>query len=127
MKPAATALAIALAAASMLAGCGSSGGETTSAPEPLKRADTSGGPIGAAVRRCPTAGVLTRLRVSGLSCQKGAVVMSSWNFPRCRPAQGESRSACTVRRYRCLSVRTDRGTAVNCSRPGRSISFLWKP
>ncbi len=127
MKPAFRSLAVALAAAALIAGCGSSGNDTTSAPEPIKRAGASGAPIGSSVKRCPTAGVLTGLRVSGVGCEAGVAVMSSWNFPRCRPAKGESRSACSVRRYRCLSVRTDRGTAVNCSRPGRSISFLWKP
>ncbi len=125
MKPAVTALAIALAV-SLIAGCGSSG-ETASAPEPLKRAGGSGGPIGASVKKCPAAGVLTALRVSGVSCATGVAVMSSWNFPRCRPAKSESRSACTVRRYRCLSVRTARGVPVNCARRGRSITFLWKP
>jgi hypothetical protein len=35
-----------------------------------------------------------------------------------------SRSACTVGRYRCLTVTTGRGFAVGCALPGRSISFV---
>ncbi len=121
-------LAIAAVATLLLAGCGASGEETTGAPEPLQRNDAgaSSAPIGASVRSCPTDGVW-HLRASGVDCERAFLVMSNWNFPRCRPAKGESRSACTVRHYRCLAVKTDRGAAVNCARSGRSISFRWRP
>jgi hypothetical protein len=127
MRALITAAALALAGAALLAGCGSSGGGTASSPEPLKRSGGSGGaPIGAAVKSCPSDGALKGLRVHGVGCGTGTAVMSSWNVARCRPGKGTSRAACTVRRFRCLSVRTDQGTAVSCTRRGRSISFVLK-
>jgi hypothetical protein len=43
--------------------------------------------------------------------------------PACAPA-GASRSACTVRGYRCQATVAGRGVAVGCAAAGRSISFL---
>jgi hypothetical protein len=129
MKQAATALAIALAAAAAaIAGCGSEGGETTSAPQPLKRAGDAGGPPGASVRVCAVSSEmgLERVRVTGVSCRQASIVLVGWRkHPQgCAPRRGASRSSCPVQGYRCLSVRTARGLAVNCARRGRSISFI---
>ena len=125
MKLVITAIAIGLSTISLLGGCGSSGSDTTTGPQPMMRTGGSGGaPIGASVKSCVAAG--SGLRVHGVGCGTGAAVMSSWNVARCRPGKGTSRSACTVRRFRCLSVRTDQGTAVSCTRRGRSISFVRK-
>jgi hypothetical protein len=116
-----------LAAAALLAACGSEE-QTPSQPsgpaQPPPSAGASSTPPGATVRRCPTDGSLTGLRVSGLGCDEGRIVMAAWNVPRCLPAKGASRSACTVRRYRCQAVNVDRGVSVSCARPGKSVSFL---
>jgi hypothetical protein len=117
-----------LAAAAILAGCGSdetttTPGETAS-PSPQPSAGASSVPAGAAARRCPTAGRLTGLRVSGLGCEEGRRVMSAWNKPACLPPTDASRSACTVRRYRCQAIVVARGLSASCAKPGRSVSFL---
>jgi hypothetical protein len=44
----------------------------------------------------------------------------------CAPSAGASRSGCNAAGYRCLSTVTDRGLAVSCSGPGRSIAFVAK-
>jgi hypothetical protein len=127
MKTVLIALATAIATASLIAGCGSSGGDTTSAPEPLKRVGDAGGPAGASVRICASSGEgLQRIRVTGVSCRQGSIVLLGWaSRPHgCAPRRGASRSSCSVEGYRCLSVRTSRGLAVNCARRGRSISFI---
>ena len=127
MRPALPIAIAALAAALLLSACGSSGSDTNGAPQPLKRSGTSGAPIGASVQGCASAGVLRGLKASGVGCETAVSVSTAWNSPRCRLAKGESRSACTVREYRCLSVRTAKGVAVNCARSGRSISFAYRP
>jgi hypothetical protein len=45
----------------------------------------------------------------------------------CSSPSGASRYACTIGKLRCLGTTTDRGILVNCSRQGRSISFVVKP
>jgi hypothetical protein len=116
-----------LAAAAMIAGCGSDESTTpseSSGPQPPASAGASSVPPGSAARTCASDGRLSELRVSGLGCTEGRTVVSAWNRPGCRPSGGDSRSACTVRGYRCLAVVVDRGLSVDCARPGKSISFL---
>lgn len=115
-----------LAAAALIAGCGADESTTSSGPKPPAPgpAGASSVPPGAVTHRCATRGRLTGLRVSGVGCAEGRAVMSAWGERSCRPAGGDSRSACTVRRYRCLAVVAGRGISVGCARPGRSISFL---
>ncbi|MFN8160096.1 MAG: hypothetical protein U0R52_03510 [Solirubrobacterales bacterium] len=126
-------LAMAAPAVAGLAGCGASGGETTGAARTAKR---KAAPVGAAAKSCAKAslagggragsgGTARTLRVTGVGCRQGSAVLSAWVTRGCAPGAGESRSSCTVRRFRCLSVRGGRGVSVSCSRPGRSISFLW--
>jgi hypothetical protein len=51
-------------------------------------------------------------------------VQRAWEAqPSCMRPQGASRWGCSVGRYRCQAVVTDRGLSVSCARPGRSISF----
>jgi hypothetical protein len=98
MRPA-TPLAVILALALLLCGCGGSDGETTGA---------STTPQGAAVA--------TRQ------------VRSEWaRNPDCRRPSGASRWGCSVSDYRCQSVVSDRGWSTSCSKPGRSISFTVRP
>ena len=123
------AILLLLAACALLAGCGSDESTTTPAEtapttETAPAAGASSAPAGAAAHSCATVGGLTKLRAVGVGCDAARQVAVAWKVPRCRPSPGASRSACSVRRYRCQGVVTARGLAVSCSRPGRSISFL---
>jgi hypothetical protein len=86
------------------------------------------GPTGVVARPCRNtgeAGLL--LRVTGVSCSTGRKVAASWRSKSgCAPAAGESRSACTVGGFRCLTVSVGQGLAVTCARPERSIAFIVK-
>jgi hypothetical protein len=124
MRPAIVFFAFAL----LLAGCGSD--ESTTTPAETAPAETapvagaSSAPAGVATHECGQVVGLTKVRAIGVACKEARAVAVAWNAPRCRPSAGESRSACTVRQYRCQGVVTDRGVSVSCSQPGRSISFL---
>ena len=120
-------IAIVALAAALLAGCGGSSGDesspTGSAPSP--GASSSKAPAGASAQVCGAeqAGVRD-VRVTGLSCEQGEVTIAAWQrLGSCEPATGASRSGCRAGPYRCLSVMTDRGRNVSCSRPGRSVVF----
>jgi hypothetical protein len=117
----ATPLAAAVLAATLVAGCGDSSSDETSAPPPA--------PIGAGVKSCDShAGEVESLRPTGLPCEQARRVMYGWQRePSCSLASGASRGSCLARSYRCLAVRTDRGLAVSCAREGQSIAFLAKP
>ena len=43
--------------------------------------------------------------------------------PGCRPPRGASRWGCTVGSYRCQGVVSGRGWSISCSKPGRSLRF----
>jgi hypothetical protein len=124
---AAASLALALVAAALLAaGCGSSGSgsgdESSSAPA----ADPAGASPGATAKSC-TAGMqgVATLRATGVSCATAVQVAAGWTAsPGCVPSGGSTRTSCEVGRYRCLGLPADRGVAVSCARPGRSVSFL---
>jgi hypothetical protein len=112
----------------LVAGCGSDQSTTTSggtgaATETSPSAGASSAPAGAAAHRCGAVGTLVAVRAVGIGCEKARLVAGAWDVPRCHPAADGSRSACTVRRYRCQGVVTDRGVSVSCARPGQSISF----
>lgn len=82
-------------------------------------------PAGASAASCDSQAVdAEALRATGLSCEGARQVMFAWQREAgCDPG-GESRGGCTARSYRCAAVRTDRGTAVDCSRRGRSVAFV---
>jgi hypothetical protein len=129
----ATPLAIAVLAAALLAGCGggsssSSGGSTQTGSTAPAKAGASGGPIGASARSCDTHAVdAGSLRAVGVSCGEARRVMYGWQrASSCASPSGASRSSCSTGSYRCLGARTDRGVAVSCSRPGRSVAFIAK-
>jgi hypothetical protein len=121
-------LSIAIAAA-LLGGCGSSSSDTTqtrSRPNPAT--ESSSAPAGATVQTCDTYAVDAKaLRVTGLACGPARQVMYGWQRSgRCAAPATASRNSCTIRGYRCLGARTDRGVAVSCAAPGRSIGFVAK-
>ncbi len=130
----ATAFATAALLATALASCGgsssTSGGESQgrSAPDggsTAPRSSGAGAPAGAAVRSCAAqAGGVAGMRVTGVACAEAGQVARDWRAEgACSASASASRGSCAVRAYRCLSVRTDRGLAVSCSRPGRAIAF----
>lgn len=115
-------LAVALVA--MLAnGCGSSGTETSGAGSNRTEA-----PQGARAQACAgTAAGVEGLRVSGVGCATGRDVVATWTAKSaCATPAAASRTSCTAGAYRCLGAAAERGIAVSCARPGRSISFVFK-
>lgn len=53
--------------------------------------------------------------------------MAGWaRRNKCSSPGDASRYSCTVSDYRCLAARIDRGLAVSCAQPGRSLSFIAK-
>jgi len=109
-----------LALAALAGGCGDSGTRSTSSEE-----TTSTSPPGASARSCAGAvrGIAS-LRVVGVGCATGRGVAASWSNRRgCAAPAGHSRSVCSAGGYRCTGTATDRGIAVSCAGPGRSISF----
>jgi len=116
-------------------GCGSGGSEpaqTTAHSQSATRPQTAaeepgeGAPAGAAARSCGSAEAGVRdLRVTGVECDTGRAVAVVWSGNAgCESPAGASRFACSVRGYRCLGAATERGVAVSCARPGRSIAFV---
>jgi hypothetical protein len=119
-------IAIAVLAAALLAGCGSSDGGPSSSTEAPPTTSTA--PAGASARGCPTApNGAEALRATGISCGEAQRVVVAWQrSTSCAPATGASRSGCDAAGYRCLSTVTGRGLAVSCSGPGRSLAFVAK-
>ncbi|HET7485172.1 MAG TPA: hypothetical protein VFJ64_07315 [Solirubrobacterales bacterium] len=116
-------LAVALMA-TLASGCGSSGTKNSSGEGSTKTT----APPGAAVLACTGAsGGVGTLRASGVGCATGRQVAAGWTArDACGTNSGTSRTSCTVAGYRCLGIATERGLAVSCARPGRSISFVAK-
>lgn len=119
---------LALAATVLAAGCGSSDSDSqgTGSEGPAR---TSTAPAGAATETC-TAGEVAgigEVRVSGVECTPAHEVVVAWDAKEaCGAAAGVSRVACSVGGYRCLGTATERGLAVSCAAPSRTISFLAK-
>lgn len=119
------AVATLLLAASLLAGCGGSAGETRpgKAGSPSPRAAT--GPPSAATRNCAAGSKgFEELRAVGVGCPEARLVAAAWTRRRACDPHGLSRRGCSIGSYRCSVVVTDRGLAGGCSRPHRSISFI---
>jgi hypothetical protein len=133
LPPPAVAAALVLFAL-LVAGCGSSGNGSTSegtqgSPQPAGGAGTPTAPAGAVAQGCEGAvRGISSLRVTGVGCAIGRGVVASWSERTGCTATppGRSRTSCAVSGYRCLGTVTDRGLAVSCARPGRSISFTAK-
>jgi len=107
----------------LASGCGSSGTETsgegstkTAAPPGVAMAACTGTPAG-----------VEALRVSGVDCATERNIVAVWTAKNaCSTPASASRTSCTAGAYRCLAITTERGLAVSCARPGRSISFVVK-
>ncbi|HEY8083374.1 MAG TPA: hypothetical protein VIE64_07445 [Solirubrobacterales bacterium] len=119
-------LSLAVLIAILLAGCGSDGDSSnTTAPEATTSSATPTAPAGATAQSCKSKSAgLEALRVTGIDCGAGRAVATAWTRSASCTREGESRSACTVRGYRCLGVVTERGLALSCAQPGRSVSFV---
>ncbi len=113
-------IVLALALSVAASGCGSSDTGESTAPS------NEGAPAGAAAKSCSGAIAGTEtLRVTGVDCAIGRGVVAAWSdHEACIPGGEASRTFCTVGEYRCLGATSDRGVAVSCARPGRSISFV---
>ena len=117
-----------VALAALLGGCGSSSESSGSGSTTAPKASGSGAPAGASAQACVlnVAGA-SGLRVTGVACGTGQKTAIAWQREAsCRPAAGGSQAGCAVGAYRCVATATDRGLAVSCARPGRSIAFTAK-
>jgi hypothetical protein len=104
-------------------GCGSSGTESSGGGSTKTAA-----PLSAAALSCANAPTdIGQLRVSGVDCAAGRDVVAGWAAKdACEAPAAASRTSCTAGGYRCLGIATERGLAVSCAQPGRSISFVAK-
>ncbi len=116
-----------VALAALVGGCGgsseSNSTDTGSGAAPQGGAATA--PPGASAQSCNGGLAETEsLRATGISCGEAKAVLLAWQRDDgCVGSQGISHIACTVRSYRCIATRTDRGLSVSCARPGRSVAF----
>jgi hypothetical protein len=103
-------------------GCGSSTGTNRR----TSGEGASAAPLGALTQQCGAASLgVARIRVTGAECDVGRNLVVAWQGEKaCAAPSGSSRRSCAVSRYRCLAVKTEQGLAVDCARPGRSISFV---
>lgn len=113
-------LAVALVAI-LASGCGSSGTGSTGAGS----TETTAQP-GVTALTCANAPAgVAALRAIGVDCATGREAVLGWTAKNaCATPVGASRTSCTVGSYRCLGTTTERGLAVSCARPNRSISFV---
>jgi hypothetical protein len=119
-------IALAALAAALLAACGgspSSDGTTGSTG-----ATSTSAPPGASAQSCESgAAQVVGLQASAVSCEEAAAVLLAWQGQDgCAPAAGASRSACTVRGFRCIGTVVSSGLAVSCARPGHALAFVLK-
>lgn len=122
---AASTIAIALLLAALLSGCGSSSDVKTDS-EARTGTVPGGAPIGARPKRCgkDVADAHGQLLATNVNCDTALKVVIAWNERGDPCTAKESRPACTVSGFRCIGAHTDRGMAVSCSQPGRSIAFI---
>ncbi len=136
----ATLLAVLVAAALLLAGCGGSGSEGSSSTAPEggagtgesgvpKKATAPNVPAGSEVISCSGgSGGVMQLRATAIDCGTARTTMRRWESSgACGPSGGSgSRSSCSLGDFRCQAVKVDRGIAVSCARPGADVSFIAK-
>ena len=122
---------LAVAVAVTAVGCGSSSDETTgasgTAAPPASTSSTPGqeAPIGVRARSCGGAGSSGEVRVTGVSCDLGRSLVAGWYKENaCSSPKGASRTSCRLGKFICLGAVTDRGVAVTCVSPGRSVAFI---
>ena len=123
--------ALAIVVAMAAAGCGSSADETTGASEtaapPASTSTTprQEAPVGVRATSCNATGSSGEVRVTGVSCEVGRSLVAGWyKDSDCSATEGASRMYCRLGRFVCLGAVTDRGIAVTCAAPGRSVAFI---
>ena len=123
--------ALAIVVVMAAVGCGSSSDETTGASEtaaPHASTSTTPGqeaPIGVRAKACDGTGSNSEVRVAGVSCELGRSLAAGWyKDSDCSAPEGASRTSCRLGRFVCLGAVTDRGVAVTCAAPGRSVAFV---
>jgi hypothetical protein len=126
-KIALAALAIVIAMAT--GGCGSSSDETTGASEttapPASTTPGQEAPVGVRATSCDATGSSGEVRVTGVSCEVGRSLVAGWHKNTdCSAPEGASRTPCKVGGFFCLGAVTNRGVAVTCAAPGRSVAFI---
>jgi hypothetical protein len=128
-RPKPTLLA-ALAVAAAIAGCGSSSNETETAQPPASTSTAPGSeaPVGVRAKSCSGATKVTEeIRVTGVSCAAGQLIAEAWGRTKsCTAPAGTSRTSCRLGGLTCLGAVADRGIAVTCAEPGRTVSFIGK-
>ncbi|MBS1861586.1 MAG: hypothetical protein JSS68_07715 [Actinobacteria bacterium] len=143
--PGATALAVLLAVALLVAGCGGSGSEESSSTTPAGGAAQEGGagageggapkkatapnaPAGSKVVACEVSGGGTMLlRATAIDCGTARTTMRHWQSSgACATSDSGSRSSCSLGGFRCQAVKVDRGVAVSCAKEGADVSFIAK-
>lgn len=129
MPPRLVALLAVVIITTLAVGCGDSSTETGGSRTATVTEVPDRAPAGARAQNCDTyATDAGALRATGISCDQARRVLYAWQRERsCRLPGGTSRGSCRTRSYRCQAVRGDRGLAVSCSRPGRSLAFLARP
>jgi hypothetical protein len=136
--PALTCVAIAVVAL-LIAGCGGSGGESSSSPAPSgggtangggkpKRATAPNAPAGSNVVACREGRMeIEELRATAVGCGPARATVGRWvSSHACTLDESASRGSCALGGFRCQSVRSGRGAAVSCARPGGDVSFVAK-
>jgi hypothetical protein len=121
-------IAIVVLAAALAGGCGGSGSESESNGTGTTAAPQGGAaPAGASAQSCGDFAGAEAVRATGVSCAAARPVVVAWTRDDgCVGSQGISHVACTVRSYRCIATRTERGLSVSCAGPGRSLAFTSK-
>jgi hypothetical protein len=139
MRPFALAVAL-LCAALLAAGCGGGGSAGSSSTAPVesggevneggapKKATAPNAPTGSKVVACKEgAADMEALRAAAVNCASARAAMRNWGRSRvCALGEGDSRGSCSLGAFRCQAVRTDRGAAVSCARPGGDVAFVAK-
>lgn len=123
---------LALAAVALLAGCGSSSDETGETTDPAATTsaapDGQQAPLGARATVCTDDSVSGgEVRVTGVPCGLGRLLVAGWyKNSECFSPAGASRTSCKLGNFTCLGLNADRGLAVTCAGPSRSVSFVAK-
>jgi hypothetical protein len=141
---AAASLAVLLACTALFAaGCGGGSGSSGSSTAPAggtgagqggatggapKKATAPNAPAGSKVVSCTEGRVETvGLRATAVDCGTARATVARWERNHaCTLGRSSSRSSCSLGGFRCQAVRSGRGAAVSCARPGADVSFVAK-
>jgi hypothetical protein len=138
MKRSRLLIALGIAAAVLVAGCG--GGSSSTAPEensgaPPQGVHTAGGggkkatapnaPAGSKVVACKERRLEVRqLRASAVDCGTAQKTMADWVSSHACTLGNGSRSSCSLDGFRCQAVRVDQGASVSCARPDADVAWI---